>query len=682
MWRILIIVIIFIVNRTELSAQPVYGEIPVEIKARKENTKKYFFIRSWKKTGKLTRKVTQGLDDEDEKTAAIYTWITKNIKYDVKVWNGRKIYIAQPQKTLLKRKASCAGYSALFIKMCEHAGVEAEPVEGYYKSLYHRNDRIINSANHIWIGHPYISHYAITDPTLGAGYLTLRKQPVRRFLYNAFGIMYRAKYKFVKSFTTVYYATHPDTLRHSHHSDHPMWQYQSDTLSAAKFMQAPQETRHWVKTQNNGNEAYDFKGQIRTLKSERAKSHDLLFLAEATRENNAFNHFTMATGYLQRPKEYLAEEIYKMLKQEDKYVADTLMTDSMLVLMDSAGVWSKRIKASLRPHNVKEMDKIFSFRDENLKYNTNYRRILSKLRTSYSGTRSKMKSESSATNDVMRRIGELDRKLIRKKIPDSYAEHESDRPEKAFSEKESLQPEIDILTINLIHTEDTLKKEIAVYDSLVKVRFTLYAIDSKQRDSIANLRYRLDFRNDSLITQIGRRNLKITKEGLKIDTIISTYSKSLPAYRKNLTKNYFGVANLYKKQLNLLDKAYSSEIYSKQAKWLQLRKEHLTAARGELKELISVFEVLSDYQGRVERSSEKLDAHAKPVMKMLSGDNKALRWWARQYVDYEQKRYAIVNFVTNSEATVIKETRKSISDMGRDARTYHKKQARKSGNKR
>jgi hypothetical protein len=293
-----------------------------------------------------------------------------------------------------------------------------------------------------------------------------------------------------------------------------------------------------------------------------------------------------------------------------------------------------------------------------------------------------MKSEASATKELMRRIHEFDRKLIRKKVPDSKADRESDRPAKAYDEKEALQPEIDFLTIRLKHTEDSLIKEMHVYDSLVKVRLALLVVDGKQRDSIAHLRYQLDFRNDSLITQIGRRNLKVTKAGLKIDTVLISLGKSLPVYRKTVLKNYFGVANLYKKQLNFLDKAISSEVYSNHAKWVQLRKEHLTAARGELKELISVFEVLSDYQGIVESGSEKLDAHAKPVMKMYSADNKALRWWSRQYVDYEQKRYAIVNFVTNSEATVIKETRKSISDMGRDARTYHKKQARKSGNKR
>ena len=97
--------------------------------------------------------LTGNLEGEIDKTRAIYSWITHNISYDYKLFNKgqksiaiksknkaeyelkkQKIYDDVVQKVLRKRKGICSGYSLLFKKMSDIAGINSLYVDGYVKT--------------------------------------------------------------------------------------------------------------------------------------------------------------------------------------------------------------------------------------------------------------------------------------------------------------------------------------------------------------------------------------------------------------------------------------------------------------------------------------------------------------------------------------------------------------------
>lgn len=101
----------------------------------------------------LVLDLTGNFDDDIDKTRAIYSWITQNISYDYKLFNKgqksfaiksknkteyelkkQKIYDDVVQKVLRKRKGICSGYSLLFKKMSDIAGIKSLYIDGYVKT--------------------------------------------------------------------------------------------------------------------------------------------------------------------------------------------------------------------------------------------------------------------------------------------------------------------------------------------------------------------------------------------------------------------------------------------------------------------------------------------------------------------------------------------------------------------
>ncbi|MFM2326317.1 MAG: hypothetical protein RIR31_519 [Bacteroidota bacterium] len=103
----------------------------------------------------LTNKLTTPYTDSIYKLRAIFIWITDNIAYDYKLlnsgddrWrrfscNGNKATCTQAridwengvlEHVLNSRKAVCSGYSFLFKRMCNIAGIRNEMIPGYIKN--------------------------------------------------------------------------------------------------------------------------------------------------------------------------------------------------------------------------------------------------------------------------------------------------------------------------------------------------------------------------------------------------------------------------------------------------------------------------------------------------------------------------------------------------------------------
>lgn len=86
----------------------------------------------------LVTYLTKRLDDDYDKAKTIAFWIAEHINYDEYLYhNGRttkliKNYHGQEPRELLKSRVGiCSDFSALFIAMCQKAGIRAYEVHGY-----------------------------------------------------------------------------------------------------------------------------------------------------------------------------------------------------------------------------------------------------------------------------------------------------------------------------------------------------------------------------------------------------------------------------------------------------------------------------------------------------------------------------------------------------------------------
>jgi hypothetical protein len=140
----------------------------------------------------LTKELTNPFPERIFKARAIFRWITDNIAYDYKFFNkyyykGRepkgfscegdsmecdvkkKVWeIEYVNNVLDKKRAVCQGYSMLFKKMCDIAGIESEVVPGYIRTQYYE----VGSPGeliHAWNSVKINSDYYLLDATWAAG---------------------------------------------------------------------------------------------------------------------------------------------------------------------------------------------------------------------------------------------------------------------------------------------------------------------------------------------------------------------------------------------------------------------------------------------------------------------------------------------------------------------------------
>lgn len=140
---------------------------------------------------RLTRKLTGEYSEQLYKARAIFKWISENIRYDYKYYNKCQFKGKKPKtykcrsdedcevkkmaweinyldKVLRKKKAVCEGYSMLFKKMCDIAGLRSEIITGYVRTEYYQvgsAGTLDHAWNAVWID----SAYYLLDVTWAAG---------------------------------------------------------------------------------------------------------------------------------------------------------------------------------------------------------------------------------------------------------------------------------------------------------------------------------------------------------------------------------------------------------------------------------------------------------------------------------------------------------------------------------
>lgn len=111
----------------------------------------------------IASQITQGTADNYQKAYKIYRWICDNISYDT----GLTINTADA--CFDSKKGVCQGYSELYCRIAEGAGIKAEVITGLAKDM-HGN---IDSRGHAWVFAVVDGNAGILiDPTWGSGTVT------------------------------------------------------------------------------------------------------------------------------------------------------------------------------------------------------------------------------------------------------------------------------------------------------------------------------------------------------------------------------------------------------------------------------------------------------------------------------------------------------------------------------
>lgn len=195
-----------------------------------------------KSAEKLTTYLTENDSSDAQKVLNIYTWITKNIKYNLRAYlkiKGKK-YMSTSQ-TLKKRKGICYQYSDLFNAMCGHAGIPSLRVDGYSRGQYYNEDDTFYEPDHSWNAVKLDGKWYLLDLTWGSGYMAQKKQWLKRIWAKVFNKDYVfSTYRYKKSQDFQYFLMPPEKMILAHLPADPVFQLLEFPVSISTF-----ESKEW-----------------------------------------------------------------------------------------------------------------------------------------------------------------------------------------------------------------------------------------------------------------------------------------------------------------------------------------------------------------------------------------------------------------------------------------------------
>ncbi|MBS2098366.1 transglutaminase domain-containing protein [Carboxylicivirga linearis] len=194
---------------------------------------------SIKKTEQLAERINKDFTSDEDKAAAIYTWIALNIEYDVKSFFSNKntsvkySYQSLEEKeakekeirdkmvhtTLRKKKAVCEGYAYLYKAVSDLCGLESVIISGSSKNNYKLIGREPKGTDHAWNAVKINNQWYLIDATWGAGSV----DPSTR--------------KFIKEFTDGYFMMPADRFFSQHFPKDEEWSFVN--MSAKDFAELP-----------------------------------------------------------------------------------------------------------------------------------------------------------------------------------------------------------------------------------------------------------------------------------------------------------------------------------------------------------------------------------------------------------------------------------------------------------
>ena len=174
----------------------------------------------------LARSVTRDARTDSARAARLYEWVARNLTYDVQGFLAGRLADGTPENVFRVRRAVCGGYVALFQRLANEIGLEAEPVLGYAKGFTYRSGASTKRANHSWVAVRLDNEWRLVDPTWASG-----------FVVNG---------RFEPKFTWDYFLVDARELILSHYPEESDWQLLETPVRRKDFERMPQVPRTLV----------------------------------------------------------------------------------------------------------------------------------------------------------------------------------------------------------------------------------------------------------------------------------------------------------------------------------------------------------------------------------------------------------------------------------------------------
>jgi transglutaminase/protease-like cytokinesis protein 3 len=169
---------------------------------------------------RLASRLVQPAQSDLEKARVIFRWIAQNINYDLdaaRLGNGG----GSAEEALRNRTAVCGGFSDLFVRLAEAAGLEAVGISGWARGMgYSVGDPVGGPPNHAWNAVKVEGRWLLVDCTWAAGAVDETGQFVRRF-------------------EPWFFAPPPEAILYTHLPTDPRWQLRNAPIDATTFARMP-----------------------------------------------------------------------------------------------------------------------------------------------------------------------------------------------------------------------------------------------------------------------------------------------------------------------------------------------------------------------------------------------------------------------------------------------------------
>ncbi|TNE73717.1 hypothetical protein EP331_03475 [bacterium] len=177
-------------------------------------------------TDRLVAYLIKPAKNDDEKAYVIYSWIAKNVQYDVRAYR-RGIRSNRDENVLKYRLAVCEGYASLFDLMAKKAGLKTKIVTGRARGSSDSKSFI----PHAWNAVQTNGKWHLIDATWGSGSLV------------------KGESQFQPEFDRHYFYIEPSVLIASHLPDEDSWQLLDKPVTEADVSSMIQGSSDYYKWQ-------------------------------------------------------------------------------------------------------------------------------------------------------------------------------------------------------------------------------------------------------------------------------------------------------------------------------------------------------------------------------------------------------------------------------------------------
>ena len=538
----------------------------------------------------LSNQLTKGIENDEQKVKAIYTWITNNIKYDVDQWLGFNTQRSSTKHTLFRRKGSAPDFSYLFNELCRYASIPSVIVSGYLKNEYTDYGHSYISDDHSWNAVFINNEWKLYDACLDAGKIEYYKRTFAGYFIYGFtlGTSDRLVYKphFKKDAKLNYFSQTGFSFKKDHAPSNPIWQLIEPKFTLKEF----EKDSSYVLNKAIISE-FTIDTTLNEIRWSYFQKNDVekeIFNGKAAFDYNTQNNFRKANSQFLNAQ-LLTEKFYRddapvLVDNTNKSEienANQLLTSS-IILLDSNIVHLKSQKKILIEQSKLKKD-IVKQQNKTLLKSTNFKQ------KTFNASPNIALSAQLTGKSLQRNNKKLKKKILGDKTYKSTTSSKSTSINDSILYMQSTLSILDSIAfykenlLQKINTLNSLNKVVVANSALIKKNTTE---NIKTEKVICDLR--LDFYDDLDLEIRTLKNTllpkKVKTDSLLIDTvynnIINSFYKQFSSLKSDITKvsswenNFIKQASKLKKvcyYTEKIDTIYSNEIrtYKKFTKSLE-----------------------------------------------------------------------------------------------------------------